>query len=74
MTFGNKAALIAGAWMLGAILIGILDGCVGPAPAPVSNACGWDQIIRPIPTDSIETLRQIDAHNKALRLACPDIG
>ena len=51
----------------------ILSGCVGQAPAPVSSACGWDKIIHPAHADTMETLRQIDEHNKALRAACPGI-
>ena len=60
-----------GFMMLAALL---LAGCVGPAPAPVSSACGWDRIIHPSRADSIETLRQIDEHNKALRASCPELA
>jgi hypothetical protein len=52
----------------------LLAGCVGPAPAPISSACGWDKIIHPSPADSIETLRQVDEHNKALRASCPELA
>jgi hypothetical protein len=52
----------------------LLAGCVGPAPPPISSACGWDKIIHPIQTDSIETLRQVDEHNKALRASCPELA
>jgi hypothetical protein len=48
-----------------------LVGCVGPAPAPVSNSCAWEKIIHPSPQDTMETLRQIDEHNKAVRANCP---
>jgi len=52
----------------------LLAGCVGPAPASISSACGWDKIIHPLPADTIETLRQIDEHNKALRANCPELA
>ena len=52
----------------------LLAGCVGPAPAPISSACGWDKIIHPSPADSIETLRQVDEHNKTLRASCPELA
>jgi len=52
----------------------LLAGCVGPAPAPITSACGWDKIIHPVPADSIETLRQVDEHNKALRASCPELA
>lgn len=48
-----------------------LSGCVGSAPAPVSSACPWEKILHPSPQDTIETLRQIDEHNKAVRANCP---
>lgn len=51
----------------------LLAGCVGAAPAPISSACGWDKIIHPSQQDTIGTLRQVDEHNKALRLACPGL-
>jgi hypothetical protein len=54
------------------LLACLLAGCVGPAPAPISSACGWDMIIHPSPADTIGTLRQVDEHNRALRLNCPD--
>ena len=57
--------------MLAALL---LSGCVGPAPAPISSACGWDKIIHPSRADSMETLRQIDEHNKAVRASCPELA
>ena len=52
----------------------LLAGCVGPPPAPISSACGWDKIIHPSPADSIETLRQVDEHNKALRASCQELA
>jgi hypothetical protein len=52
----------------------LLAGCVGPAPAPMSSACGWDKIIHPAETDTIETLRQVDEHNKSLRASCPELA
>ena len=64
MTSGRSLALA---------LFFLLLGCVGQAPAPVSDACGWDRLIHPAQTDTIETLRQVDAHNKALRAACPGL-
>jgi uroporphyrinogen-III synthase len=52
----------------------LLAGCVGPAPAPILSACGWDKIIHPSQADTIETLRQVDEHNKSLRANCPDLA
>ena len=52
----------------------LLSGCVGPAPAPISSACGWDKIIHPSPQDTMETLRQVDEHNKALRANCQELA
>lgn len=54
------------------LLVLCLAGCVGQAPAPVSSACAWDKILHPSRQDTIETLRQIDEHNKALRANCPE--
>ena len=51
----------------------LLAGCVGPAPAPISSACGWDKVIHPSPQDTMETLRQVDDHNKALRAGCREL-
>lgn len=50
-----------------------LGGCVGQAPPAVSNACAWDKIIHPASEDTPLTLRQVDEHNKGLRLACPGL-
>lgn len=49
-------------------------GCVGAAPAPVSNACAWEKIIHPSRSDTIETLRQVDEHNQDVRANCPGAG
>ncbi len=57
------------------IVLLALTGCVGQAPAPVSNACAWDKIIHPSPGfDTRWTsaeMRQVDEHNKTLRANCP---
>lgn len=58
-----------------ALLAGLLlSGCVGQAPAPILAACGWDKIIHPSQADSMETLRQVDEHNKNLRANCPELA
>lgn len=61
------------AFFAGAFLAVVLAGCVGQAPAAVSSACAWDKIIHPAAADTMLTLRQIDEHNKGLRLACPGL-
>jgi len=60
--------------IIAALMALLLTGCVGPAPAPISSACGWDKIIHPSPADTIKTLRQVDEHNRALRANCPELA
>jgi len=59
-------------WMLlCAATIGI-SGCVHTQPAPVDSSCSAYQIIRPSRLDTLDTKRQVLAHNSVYRKLCEE--